>query len=189
MSRYGILNGLRRPALLLVTLIATSFFLGGCMSIKPEIYAGTEPELRLEEYLNGPVTAWGIVQDRSGKVLRRFEVDMVGEWDGDSGTLHETFRYDDGEESLRIWSIKKESDTRYSGSEDDVVGAASGTRAGNAVNWTYVLALKVQGKTWNITFDDWMYLLDERTLVNRATMRKFGFRVGEVLLFFRKEEV
>ncbi|MEL0082558.1 MAG: DUF3833 domain-containing protein [Gammaproteobacteria bacterium] len=188
MSLNVVINRLRKPARSLATLIVTPLLLGGCMSIKPEIYAGTEPELRLEEYLNGPVTAWGIVQDRSGKVLRRFEVDMVGEWQGDSGTLHETFRYDDGEESLRIWSIKKVSDTRYSGSADDVVGAASGIRSGNAVNWSYVLALEVQGRTWNITFDDWMYLLDERTLVNRATMRKFGFRVGEVLLFFRKEE-
>ncbi len=69
-----------------------------------------------------------------------------------------------------------------------MVGTATGTRAGNALNWRYVLALEVRGRTWNISFDDWMYLLDERTLVNRATMRKFGFRVGEVILFFRKDE-
>lgn len=184
MSRHFVLTRFSKATALLVTLFA----LGGCMSVKPEIYAGTEPELHLEEYLNGQVTAWGIVQDRKGKVLRRFEVDMVGEWQGNSGTLHETFRYADGEESLRIWRIRKESDTRYSGGADDVVGSATGIRAGNALNWRYVLALEVQGRTWNISFDDWMYLLDERTLVNKATMRKFGFRVGEVTLFFRKDE-
>lgn len=184
MSRDFVLTRIGQVSALLLTLFA----IGGCMSIEPEIYAGTEPELRLEEYLDGQVAAWGIVQDRKGKVLRRFEVDMVGEWDGDSGTLHETFRHTDGEESLRIWRIKKESDTRYTGTADDVVGAATGIRAGNALHWRYVLALEVQGRTWNISFDDWMYLLDDRTLVNKATMRKFGFRVGEVTLFFRKDE-
>lgn len=184
MSRVFVLARSGQVSALLFTLFA----LGGCMSIEPNIYAGTKPELRMEEYFDGKVTAWGIVQDRKGRVLRRFEVDMVGEWDGDAGTLHETFRYDDGEESLRLWRMKKESDTRYTGSADDVVGTATGMRAGNALNWRYVLALEVRGRTWNISFDDWMYLLDDRTLVNRAIMRKFGVRVGEVILFFRKDE-
>lgn len=184
MSPRLVLKRVTRP----FAVLAALFALGGCMTIKPEIYAGTLPELRLENYLDGPVTAWGIVQDRKGKVLRRFEVEMVGTWEGDSGTLHETFKYHDGEESLRIWRIRKESDTEYSGNADDVVGTASGIRAGNALNWRYVLALQVQGRTWNISFDDWMYLLDDRTLVNKATMRKFGLKVGEVTLFFRKGE-
>jgi hypothetical protein len=34
--------------------------------------------------------------------------------------------------------------------------------------------------------DDWMYLIDERTLLNRTTMSKFGFPLGEVTLSFRK---
>jgi hypothetical protein len=34
--------------------------------------------------------------------------------------------------------------------------------------------------------DDWMYLIDENTMVNRAKMSKFGFEVGEVTLFFRR---
>ena len=158
------------------------------MSIKPEVYANNEPAFYIEEYLNGPVTAWGIVQDRSGKVLRRFEVDMVGTWEDGQGTLHETFRFDDGEETLRIWKIKKLGDTEYSGTAGDVIGTATGIRSGNALNWRYTIALEARGRTWNIQFDDWMYLLDDRTLVNKATMSKFGFRVGEITLFFRKGE-
>ena len=34
--------------------------------------------------------------------------------------------------------------------------------------------------------DDWMVLMDEVTMLNKATMSKFGVRVGEVTLSFRK---
>jgi len=44
----------------------------------------------------------------------------------------------------------------------------------------------VDGRTWNVEFDDWMYLIDERVMLNRATMSKFGVRLGEVLLSFAK---
>ncbi|NWG76309.1 MAG: DUF3833 family protein, partial [Rubrivivax sp.] len=35
-------------------------------------------------------------------------------------------------------------------------------------------------------FDDWMYLVDERVMLNRATISFYGFRVGEVLIAFRR---
>jgi hypothetical protein len=76
----------------------------------------------------------------------------------------------------------------YTGTAGDVVGEATGEVYGNALRWRYVLALEVDGKTWNVTFDDWMYLLDGRTMMNRSEMKKFGLRLGEVTLFFRKPE-
>jgi hypothetical protein len=61
--------------------------------------------------------------------------------------------------------------------------------AGNAFHWRYTMALEVDGRTWNVDFDDWMFLVDERTMLNRAVMSKFGIRLGEVLLSFRKRPV
>jgi hypothetical protein len=29
-------------------------------------------------------------------------------------------------------------------------------------------------------FDDWMFLIDRCTMINRASMRKFGFELGQV---------
>jgi hypothetical protein len=60
--------------------------------------------------------------------------------------------------------------------------------AGNALHWTYTLRLPVDGTVYEVQFDDWMWLMDERTLINRSVMRKFGFDLGEVTLFFRKRE-
>jgi hypothetical protein len=76
---------------------------------------------------------------------------------------------------------------RWSGTVADVKGAAAGIVAGNALNWKYTYLLRTkEGRTWNIDFDDWMYLIDERVLLNRAQMSFWGFRVGEVLISFRK---
>jgi len=44
----------------------------------------------------------------------------------------------------------------------------------------------VDGTTWHLDMDDWMYLVDEATLLNRTAMSKFGVNVGQVTLAFRK---
>lgn len=167
--------------------IVAGLLLGACAAGIGD-YKGESPQLDLAEFFNGPVKAWGVVQNRSGKVVRRFQVDMVGRWTGDEGVLEEDFLFSDGQSQRRVWRFKKVGPQRYTGTAGDVSGQAQGEVAGFALRWRYTLRLDVDGKTWNVAFDDWMYLLDDRTLVNRSEMRKFGLRVGEVTLFFRKPE-
>lgn len=143
--------------------------------------------LALEHYFNGRVVAHGIFQKRSGEVARRFTVLMDCHWEGDEGVLDEAFTYSDGSTQRRVWHITKLGPGRYSGRADDVVGQAQGEAAGNALRWNYTLRLPVDGKEYEVQFDDWMFLIDDQVLLNRATMRKFGVRLGEVLLSFRKE--
>jgi hypothetical protein len=85
-----------------------------------------------------------------------------------------------------VWTLVREGDGKYPGRADDVVGTAVGEAAGNALRWRYVLALPVDGKTWHVDFDDWMFLMDEQVMLNRSVMSKWGFRLGEVTLSFRK---
>jgi Protein of unknown function (DUF3833) len=49
-----------------------------------------------------------------------------------------------------------------------------------------VMALPVDGKVYNVDFDDWMYLIDDKVMLNKSEMSKFGFRLGEVTLSFTK---
>ncbi len=56
-----------------------------------------------------------MVQDRSGKQLRRFHVAIDGDVVGDTLTLHERFVYDDGEKQQRVWRIRRTGDNRYQG--------------------------------------------------------------------------
>jgi hypothetical protein len=167
-------------------ILVMTVFLGAC-SARIEDYRGMQPALDLREYFDGKITAWGQFQDRSGKVVKRFRVDMTGAWTGNTGTLEELFTYDDGTRETRIWTITDLGNGKYSGRAADVIGEASGAAAGPALQWSYTLALPVDGKTYHVQFDDWMYLQDKQTLINRAVMSKFGAKLGEVTLFFRKE--
>ncbi|HTN35002.1 MAG TPA: DUF3833 domain-containing protein [Marinobacter sp.] len=167
-------------------LVAMSAFLMSCSSNVRD-YAETEPRFELETYFNGELAAHGMVQDRSGKVLRRFTVDMVGRWEGNKGTLEEDFVYDDGEQQRRVWHLVKKAGGHYEGTADDVVVAAEGQTQGFALNWQYTLAIPVDGKVWDINFNDWMFQLDDRRVLNRAEMTKLGVKVGEVTLLIERK--
>jgi hypothetical protein len=157
----------------------------GCATIDVADYRAEKPVFDLARYFNGTIDGWGMFQDRSGKVVKRFTVRIDARWDGDTGTLDEHFEYADGEKQNRVWILVKNGN-RYTGTAADVVGTGSGTAAGNAFNLKYVLALPVEGRMWHMDMDDWMFMIDEQTVLNRTTMTKFGFRVGEVTLSFRK---
>lgn len=162
-----------------------AFTVAGCASVDVGQYASERPTLDLKRYFDGTIDGWGMFQDRSGKVVTRFHVVIEASWNDDTGTLDESFEYADGRREKRVWTIVKDGD-RYTGTAGDVVGTASGSAAGNALRWRYVLALPVDGNVWNVDMDDWMYLMDERMMLHRTTMSKLGVRVGEVTLSFRK---
>ena len=172
--------------LLLTAGLAGTAALVGCAGPQISDYAREKPVLDLRSYFNGTLDAYGVFTDRSGQVVKRFTVVMRCTWDGDNGVLDEDFVYSDGSTGKRIWRMKHLGDGRYSGTADDVVGEALGETRGNAFRWGYTLALPVDGRVWNVTFDDWMYLMDERVMLNKAVMSKFGVRLGEVTLSFVK---
>lgn len=167
-------------------LLAAAALVAGCAGPVPADYAAEKPVLDLKTYFNGELTAHGLFTDRSGKVVRRFTVAMTGTWSGNEGTLDERFTYSDGKTERRIWRLKDEGNGRWTGRADDVVGTAEGQSAGNALNWRYTLRLPVDGKVYEVQFDDWLWQMDDRVMLNRAVMSKFGFRLGEVTLAFQK---
>jgi len=158
----------------------------GCASQKMESYRGEKPALDLQQYFNGTLDAYGVFTDRSGTVVKRFTVVMECTWKDGKGVLDESFSYSDGSVQKRIWRLTALGEGRYSGRADDVVGEAQGESMGNAFHWNYTLALPVDGKVYEVQFDDWMYLVNDRVMLNKATMRKFGIYLGEVTLSFSK---
>lgn len=169
-------------------LVLMLFALAGCGTVPVEEYRDQRPALDLRRYFDGTIDAWGIFQDRSGKVVKRFSVRIDAKWAGDTGTLDEHFEYADGTRSRRVWTITRLDEHRYRGSAADVVGEARGEAYGNALRWQYVLNLEVDGKTWAVDFDDWMYLMDGQVMLNRSVMSKFGVYLGEVTLSFSKRK-
>lgn len=164
-------------------------FLSACSSQMPtfDSFKSKEPTINVKDYFQGEMEAWGILQNRSGEVTRRFKVNIVGSWDGDVGTLEEYFDFDDGEKQKRIWTLTKRDDHSFTGEAADVIGKAEGRQEGNAINMQYVLRIPVDDTTYDIKINDWLILLDDRRLVNISELTKFGFTVGRLTIFFEKK--
>mgnify|MGYP000851750073 FL=1 len=172
--------------LLLGASVAGAAALSGCASQNLDGYANEKPVLDLAAYFNGRVLAQGMFQDRSGQIVKRFKVVMDCTWNANQGVLDEAFTYSDGSTERRIWHVTRHAAGHYTGTAGDVVGEAEGRAAGNALRWNYTLRLPVGKSVYDVQMDDWMYLMDERTMINRARMTKFGIHLGDVTLAFTK---
>lgn len=180
-----------RLAIALLVVTALSFSLG-CASpaIKGETYRQQSPTLDIGQFFDGSVKAWGIVQNRKGNIIQRFTVDIEGTLDGDSLVLDEVFHYGFGEGPLtRRWELTRLADGQWRGSANDILATASGAEHGNAFNWRYQMDLPRRGsnKTVRVWFDDWIWAMDDKTVVNRSYIRKFGITFAEVTLFMQKQ--
>ena len=102
-------------------------------------------------------------------------------------TLEEDFYWTDGEKQKRTWKIEKLDENNYEGSASDVVGNARGYQHGSAFKFEYDLLVPFKSKNIKVSFDDWIFKQDEKVAINRATLKKFGFKVGELTVFFLKD--
>ncbi|MES2951919.1 MAG: DUF3833 domain-containing protein [Pseudomonadota bacterium] len=187
---------MKRRILFSLASTTAALLLGGCASHDIASYANQRPTLDLQQYFSGTLDAYGVFTDRSGTVVKRFTVVMQCSWTGDDGVLDEDFLYSDGSRQKRVWRLKKTAAGRFIGRADDVVGEAVGESRGNAFHWTYTLNLpvgqessdagSVGANTIHVQFDDWMYLMTDKVMLNKAAMSKFGVHLGEVTLSFSK---
>jgi hypothetical protein len=170
-------------------LFIAALALGGCASMSPKSYVDQTPAYDLRAFFDGPIRGWGLVQDRSGKVIGRFDVKMVGRWDGNDGVLEEEFFYYQGDVQsprFRTWRFKDLGNGRYTGTAGDVAGVANNETYGTAGNWRYQMDLPLGKGTIRVNFDDWMWQMNDGVVMNRSYIRKFGVKVSEVTVFMQK---
>ncbi|MEQ9464998.1 MAG: DUF3833 domain-containing protein [Haliea sp.] len=174
-----------KPAILYLFLALVVSVIG-CTPVTVQDYADNRPVLVPEEFFQGQMTAHGVIKDRGGKVVRYFNADIKAYWEDGVGTLEEDFIFDDGEPQRRVWTLTPQGAGRYTGTAGDVVGEGEITVAGNSMFLDYVLRIPYNDSTLDLRIDDRMYLVNPTMLVNESTMKKFGIRVGEILLVIEK---
>lgn len=138
----------------------------------------------LTRFLAGRMRAWGVFEDRAGRSRRRFVVDLDGRRDGSRFILDERFEFDDGVIEERRWVFLVESDGSFTATSPDVVGMAQGRSSAGEARMRYVFRLQVSGRSINVEFDDRFYRIDDDRAINRATISKFGVRLGELTILF-----
>jgi len=173
--------------IILFTILVVIFT--GCSKMKIEDFKNKSPEFIPQEYFNGPLKAYGMVKDRSGKIIRTFKGDLVGSWDKNGvGTLAEKFIYDDGEKQTRVWTLKPTGDKTYIGTAGDIVGDAKMITKGNTVMMDYTMTVPYNDSTIDINVKDWLHLHEDGVILNHSKMQKFGFVVGELVITIIKDK-
>jgi len=153
-----------------------------------EDFTDKSPEFIPEEYFDGKLRAYGLVKDRSGKIIRTFKGELIGSWDEHGvGTLNEKFVYDDGEKLIRVWNIKPTSKKTFEATANDIVGTAQMVANGNTVMLDYVMKVPYNDSTIDISVKDWLHLQEDGVIINHSKMKKFGFTVGELVITIIKD--
>lgn len=148
-------------------------------------------KLNLEEFFVGKTVAKGQFQDIFGTVRRRFDVEITGTFDGRKLRLVEDFVYEDGATEQRVWTLVKTGPDTWSGTAPGVIGTATGVEKGDAFNWRYTIDLPIPSadgsvETMRVKFDDWMWLMGDGRLLNRAYVKRFGADIGDVIIWFER---
>lgn len=169
------------------SLITLLLLLLGCSQTDIKDHENFEPALKPEDFFSGQLKAHGLIKNRNGTLIRTFSAEIDASWEGKTGTLVEDFIFDDGEQQQRIWVLERQADNTYVASANDVVGESTLRTSGNSLFLKYVLTIPYRDSTINVNVDDRMYLLTPDILVNESTMKKFGWRVGSILLVIEKQ--
>lgn len=164
-------------------LVSFCLFLNmACSHPSLNLYQNRQPAFIAETFFQGHLTAHGVLKNRGGEVTRTFYATIDASWKEDVGTLKERFVFDDGEVQYRTWTLTARGDRSYTATAGDVVGEGVAATAGNAMHLNYVLRVPYKGKKLDLSVDDWMYRVDENTVINESTLSKWGLRVGSIQL-------
>ena len=172
--------------LLICVLLAIKSRFMGFASQSPSDLAPRGPAFDLRQHLTGPILCEGVIYGPTGRVTSRFVADMIGEWDGNVGRLRETFRYDNGAVQDRCWTLRLGNDGRICATAPDVVGEGSGIAEGPAVQMRYRIKLDEAAGGHVLSVVDWMYLMENGTIMNRSQFSKFGVTVAELVATMRR---
>ncbi len=174
-------------ALMLALLLVLRMVIG-FEAQKPADYAQAKPRLDIRQHLSGPIRCEGVIYGPMGRVTSRFTADMEGRWTGNSGVLAEHFRYDSGTKQDREWRLTLGNDGKVRAEADDLVGVGQGEQSGAALRLSYTIRLPQSAGGHALQVTDWMYLVDDQTIVNRSQFRKFGIKVAELVATMRRVE-
>jgi hypothetical protein len=165
-----------------VTLLLLLILLAGCSGQDIQQYSGRQPDFNAEQFFSGPLTAHGVLKDRNGNVTRYFNATINAYWKNGVGTLEERFEFNDGEIQFRNWTLTPQSNGHYIATAGDVLGEGKAETAGNAFHLDYTLQIPYKGSTLSLAVDDWMFRVNDKVVVNRSTLSKWGFNVVSIEL-------
>jgi len=155
---------------------------------RPSDFEGQGPQFDIREELQGDILCEGVIYGPLGKISSRFCADMKVSWEGNVGRMTERFVYDNGDIQDRAWTLTVGNDGSVKANADDVVGTGIGQIAGPSFLMNYKLQLPKASGGHVLDAVDWMYLVENGSIINRSQFRKYGIKVAEIVATMRRKD-
>jgi hypothetical protein len=165
-----------------VLLLLAAPLLGGCATMQPPDFAGSQTHFELDRYFTGHARSWGVFENGGGAPKKTFVAYSVGKR-AEDGTLVLTqhFQFSDGKRQVRIWRIRRIDATHWDATANDMVGVAHGTGVGNAFYWEYNITVNRKNPLATVHVRQWIYQPEATdTVMTRLVVTKLGFKLFEV---------
>jgi hypothetical protein len=171
-----------------VGLCAVLLVAGCAAPLRPQAFVNTVPKFDPVTFWSGRTTSWGVIENRGGAPTAIITTRTEATAEGVNGLHMVQHVMSDGKDTVRDWHIRRLGKGLFEASANDMVGTARGSASGRTLHWTWTLATKPGNCFLNVSMEQWMYLADNGTLMNRTIIRKFGVRLVEVSEQFVRRE-
>lgn len=132
-------------------------------------------------FFTGHVTSWGVLETPFGAPSSVVLTDCVGRADGPDGlNMTQTLRVGDDPPQTRVWHMRRIAPGQFEATANDMVGTSNGQASGRAFHWRWTLALQPGNSVKNVTMEQWWYLQDDGSMMNRTLIGKASVIVAEV---------
>ena len=143
-------------------------------------------DLEFEKFFTGEVVAKGnLILFFPKKLVKNVYVVFKGIFKNNKLKLIE--KYIEGEKKItRNWSFEKKSNSLFIGSEKNVKGKIVVHINKNNLKMRYYFKLLIWKFTVTVLINDYMFLINEKEIVNTTYVSKFGINLAKVVLLYKK---
>ena len=136
-------------------------------------------------FFTGHVRSWGVMENRGGGPTSIVTTDCTGTVVDGELRMTQTLHVGDDPAQTREWRMRRTGPGVYEATANDMVGPATGTASGRAFHWRWTLALSPGNPLKNVTMDQWWYLQEDGSMLNRTIVTKLGVIAAEVTEHFK----
>ena len=145
------------------------------------------PAINPLEFFIGHETSWGVEENRAGAPIAIVTTDCEGVATGPHRIrMVQVLHVGDAKPQTRIWQFTQVSPQIFTATANDMDGATQGVVAGREFHWSWVLESKPGNSLANISMEQYMYRMDDGSVMIRTIARKLGVRLVEVSEVFTK---
>lgn len=140
---------------------------------------GADPGFDPVAFFSGHTQSWGVIESRSGAPTQ--QITTVGQGassDANRLLMKQYLTFEDGTTQQRDWTLWRTGPNRFDATANDMVGTANGETNGRIFHWQWILARAPGNHLMNVTINQWMYGLDDGSVMIRTNCKQTRHHPG-----------